>query len=670
MIPILYEANETAFLSNGLGRLSDAITCKVTEQRNATYELEITYPINGIHFSDITENRIILAKPFEGGQTQPFIIYRIEKPINGICTIKAEHISYRLSSIVVMPFKSDDLTEALTDISNYSASANPFTITSDITSAIAFENKEPKSAREILGGSSGSILDIYGRGDYEFNRFDVILHANRGQDAGVTLRYGKNITDLKSVLDATGVYTGIVPFWTDGEDNTVVLPEKIVLSSHASEFPYNIIKAVDFSADFEEAPTVSQLRDKATAYVTKNEGWKIKNNITVSFVDLWNTEEYKNIAPLERVQLCDTVHVIYNKLGVDFTTKVIQTEYNVLEERYNKITLGDTYYSLSSVWGAELEQSEEKTATHMQKAIDRATKLIQGGLGGHVVFNVNADGEPEEILIMDTDDIQTAVNVIRFNLNGIGFSKTGYNGTYTTAWTIDGHFVANFIDTGTLNASIIKAGVLQDENGTTQFNLATGALYSENLTIDSTYFKLSNTGKITSINADGHIIEIDEGVITGYRDDGVTISSQLEVGNGYFNIIGKLALNGVVGVSGNTSFVKGLDYEEQTLANVVTSWETKKVVTGVDYIMPSVSVTGNASGTVTVSGTIDGQPVTLTGYNSLPISASVNVTGGRVDVYKDDVPVNPQRTNLKYLKAVSAADGTIKSADGLIQTIT
>ena len=665
MIPILYEGTETSFTTNGLGRLSDAITCKVKEERNGSYELEMTYPVSGIHFEDITEGKIILAQPHDGGLTEPFIIYRIEKPINGICTIKGEHISYRLCDIVAMPFTAGTIQEAFGLIPSKSATSNPFNFTTDIVSSVGYTLDHPMSVRGMLGGESGSILDTYGQGDYEFSRFDVTLHSERGADNGVTLRYGKNITDLKNVVDMSNVYTGIVPYWTDGE-NTVVLPEKVILSEHTGDYPFYIIKPVDFSSDYEEQPTEAQLRDRAQRYITNNEGWKIRNNITVSFVALWDTEEYKEIAPLERVNLCDTVHVKYGPLGVNFSTKVVKTDYNVLLERYNSITLGDTYYSLNDYFDGEIAQSEEEQSTHMQKAIARATKLIQGGLGGHVVFNVNADGEPQEILIMDTDDIQTAVNVIRMNLNGIGFSTNGYNGPFTTAWTIDGHFVANFIDTGVLNANIIKAGVLQDEGGNTSFNLATGALRSTNLTIDSTYFKLANDGKITSITADGRKLEMNMGKITGYKVDG-TQSAALEIGDGYFNIIGKLALNGVVGVSGSTSFVKSINYEEASLGNVCTAIRTERfdVVTG--WTMPSITAT--ASGTVTVSGMVDGSYVTLSGQASLPVS--VQTFGGGVttkNVVAFDT-LGPTFNDLKYAKAVTASTGAINSADGLIQSI-
>lgn len=474
MIPILYNGNEQSFTSNGLGRLVDAITCKVVEERNATYELEMTYPITGIHFDDIQEGRIILAQPFDGGLTQPFTIYQITKPLNQVVTIKAQHISYQLSGIVVMPFEANSCLSAIAGIKTYSSSSNPFTFTTDKTVTAHYEVTAPTAARGLLCGQQGSILDVFGKGDYEFNRYDVKLWLNRGSDNGVTLRYGKNITDLKSVVDMTNVYTGIVPYWADGEGNTVTLPEKVVQSGHESEYPFQIIKPVDLSSNWENEPTVEQLRTAAQSYVQRNEGWKLKNNITVSFVALWNTEEYKNIAPLERVKMCDIVHVKVPKFGIDFDTKVVKTDYNVLLERYNSITLGDTYYTLNTVFQEEISASEEKQSSHMQKAIARATKLIQGGLGGHVVFNVNADGEPQEILIMDTDDIQTAVSVIRMNKNGIGFSLTGYNGPFHTAWTIDGHFVADYIDSGTLDADLIKAGRIEDNAGNNYWDMVTG----------------------------------------------------------------------------------------------------------------------------------------------------------------------------------------------------
>lgn len=460
MIPILYEGHEQNFINNGLGRLSDAISCKVTEERNGTFELEMTYPITGIHYQDIALNRIILAKSEEGGSNQAFIIYSISRQIDGIITIKANHISYILNGVVVMPFDAISLADAMSKINTNAVIETPFTFTTDIDSTISFTFDTPRSIRSLLGGEQGSLLDTYGGYDYRFNNFEVSLLANRGNDNGVVLRYGKNLTELKNLDNTTNIYTGIVPYWKN-ETSAVYLPERVVLSSHASDYPYKIIKTVDFSQEFETAPTEAQLRSKAESYLENNRGWRLKNNIDVSFVALWQSEEYKEIAALERVRMCDTVRVVYSKLGVDITTRVIKTVYNVLLERYDSISLGDSTYNLTqAIQEAIMEPEIQKSQSYTKEAVARATKLIQGGLGGHVVFNTNGSGEPQEILIMDTDDITTAVNVIRLNLNGIGFSNNGYNGPFLTAWTIDGAFVANEITAGKFDGALIHAGTV------------------------------------------------------------------------------------------------------------------------------------------------------------------------------------------------------------------
>ena len=477
MIPILYAGNEQQFLHNGFGRLADAITCTATEERNGQYELEMTYPISGIHYQDIALGRIIFAKTEEGGNNQAFIIYKISRPIDGIVTINAEHISYLLNGFVVMPFTATSCADAFLHIAPNMAVSTPFTFGTNVSSNVGFTLSAPRSARSLLGGEQGSILDVYGGYDYKFDNFSVYLYDHRGNDNAVTIRYGKNLTDLKDTDDSTNIYTGIVPFWQDSESNTIVyLTEKVVYTTHADDYPYKILRTIDFSSDFETQPTQEQLRAKAEQYIASHGSvWKPKNNIDVSFVNLGQTEEYKDIIALQRVRLCDIVTVIYEKLGVHVKTKVIKTVYNVLTEKYDSISLGDTTYSLAKAVQAAIDApTVEETNSSIRAAVDRATKLIQGGLGGHVVFGTNSNGEPEEILIMDTDDVLTAVNVIRMNVNGIGFSTNGYNGPFTTAWTIDGHFVADFIDTGHLNADLLTVGTISDVNSSNYWNLETG----------------------------------------------------------------------------------------------------------------------------------------------------------------------------------------------------
>ena len=235
MIPILYEANETQFTTLGIGPLADAIKCVVTEELNSTYELEMTYPVSGIHYSDLVEDRLIYAKPFEGGANQIFKIYQIEKPLNGEAVVRAEHIRYLLNKMVVMPFSASTVAEAIAKIQGHIVDYCPFTFTTDRSTAATFKMITPMECGKLLGGVEGSILDVFGTGDYEFNNFRVILHAHRGSDNGVTVRYGKNMTELNASVDTSSVYTGVIPFYKDTEDNVTYADGYAVWSDHKQD---------------------------------------------------------------------------------------------------------------------------------------------------------------------------------------------------------------------------------------------------------------------------------------------------------------------------------------------------------------------------------------------------------------------------------------------------
>lgn len=469
MIPILYEKDETNFTSNGLGRLADAVECIVKEERNGAYELYMRYPVEGVHFSDIAIDRFIYAEPSDGKTPQAFRIYHISKPLGGVVEINGEHISYQTAHIPVSPFEASAVGSALLGLENNAAESCPFTFWTDKSTLADFKVKTPSSIRSLLGGQQGSILDVYG-GEYEFDMYTVKLHNARGSNRGVSLRYGKNIIDIKQEENISNTYTGVYPFWlgTDdaGSEVLVTLTEKVLHSANAANFPYQRTIPLDLSSNFESQPTEAQLRSAAQSYMAANHIGVPEVSIDISFIPLWQTEEYKDIANLERVYLCDTVTVEFPMLGISATAKVVKTEYDVLKGRYKSIEVGEAKSSFAKTVKSDIVSSTSSatkdlpTKTFLQKSVDRATRLITGGLGGHVVMNLNADGEPQEILIMDTDDTQTAVNVIRINQNGIGFSRTGYAGPFVSAWTIDGHFVADFIDTGNLNASLITTGTL------------------------------------------------------------------------------------------------------------------------------------------------------------------------------------------------------------------
>ena len=477
MIPILFDSTELTFATNGIGRLADAVSCVVREERNGIFELSMQYPMSGIHFSEISEERLIFAQPRPGAANQAFRIYEVSKPINGIVTVNARHISYLLNKTVVMPYTAGSCAAALAAINDNVVGSSPFTYWTDKTATAAFKLTVPTSVRAMLGGQTGSILDTFGTGEYEWDMYTVKLHLHRGQDNGVTIRYGKNLTDITDETSTENVYTAIVPYYS-GEDTVVTLPERVLYGEHIYDYSNALIVPVDLSSRFDTVPTVEQLRTAAQTYLNHSDNWKLSQNIKVSFVNLADTEEYKNVAVLERVNLCDTVTIIHPTLGVEAQAEVIKVEYNVLAERYNSLELGDAQTNLSqAIIEASGIYDEVVTTSTMQTALAHATQLITGGLGGYVVLKPNANGEPEEILIMDSPDIGEAVNVIRMNKNGIAFSNSGYNPEmFVTAWTIDGGFVADFITSGVMDANLIRAGIIRDRTGSNYWNLDTGEM--------------------------------------------------------------------------------------------------------------------------------------------------------------------------------------------------
>lgn len=337
MYPRLYPPEETAFTTNGIGTLSDCISCIVEETLNGAFEIEMQYRLNGIHYGDIQSRSIILARSNPYAQPQPFRIYRITRPLNGIVTVYAQHISYDLSGIVVEPFQASSLASALEGIVSNSVNANPFHFETDKTILSDFKVSYPSSARSLVAGQRGSLLDTYG-GELEFDRFTVKLLTHRGEDRGVTLRFGKNLTDLEQDQDASGVYTGIYPYWYSEEEgyadlNGGYLPVE-------GTFSFSRLLPLDLSADFESMPTAEQLTEAAQKYLSSHDLGMPTISTTVSW--------YQSPDFMERVSLGDVVRAFYSRLGVIVKAKVVKTRYNVLQNRYESVEVGSVRSSIAS----------------------------------------------------------------------------------------------------------------------------------------------------------------------------------------------------------------------------------------------------------------------------------------------------------------------------------
>lgn len=358
MIPILFDKTETNFTSNGIGRLSDALSCIVTEERNGQYELKMVYPITGVHYSEITHSRIIFAQPAEGKNNQAFRIYKITKPSGGRVTVLAQHISYQLTNIITSPFEGAGPTEAAAGMKSNASTTCPFTITTNITSSTPFKIDTPTSIRNAIGGMEGSFLELYG-GEIEWDMYNVYINTARGSNRGKVVSYGKNITSMQQEENIDKVITGIYPFYSG--DEYVELTEKVLTVQTTEVYPYQRIQSLDLTKYFGDVPSESELRERAQEYLTKNTLGIPRLTIKAAFID------EDNHVP---VNLCDTVTVYYAPLGVSIQAEVVKLEYNVLLERYETMTVGSVQDSILDA----VITTDKKTSSNSREITETAVK--------------------------------------------------------------------------------------------------------------------------------------------------------------------------------------------------------------------------------------------------------------------------------------------------------
>lgn len=535
MIPILYQTitEGTVPSDYGLGALSDCISCTITEERNGAYELTMIYSADGIHAEDIEPNRFIKAKPNYIDGPQLFRIYKVGKTMNGQFTVSAQHISYDLSGKLILDGSAGSCVAACALLDN---KAGNFTISTDKSTVATFSVSEPSSVRSWFGGKQGSLLDVYG-GEWKYDNYTAELLNARGIDRGVTIRYGKNLTQLSQELDMSNLVTGIVPYFIDTNGNKTVgtlVPTGLVL-----DVPREV--AIDFSQDVNpesSTPIATQLANLATRYKNNNKLTSFMDSITLDFVQLESLTE--------RVDLCDTVHIYFEALGISASAKCISTTWDVLADRYTSTTFGDSKTNIADTIAKATGTLEKTpTTTEMQKAVTRATELITGNLGGYVILHdADGDGKPDEILIMNTEDPATATEVWRWNKAGLAYG-TSYSGPFSKlALTSDGQIVATAITSGVLNADLIKAGTISDTGGNSTIDMTTGAAILKDFKAKIS-FRLIDTNNI-------------ERAVLGYLNEASQWATRLKLKNPS-NIIGIEALATAVSNSINVKTDSGYD---------------------------------------------------------------------------------------------------------------
>lgn len=470
---ILYEKGTTNFTKNGFGYITDVLSAKVTDELNGEYSLVFEYPTSGKMSEELTEGRIVKCKVSDGTM-QCFIIKNIVKTYDKM-TITCSHLFY----LLLDDFAEDIYPQNLSPKPFFDwilARANyqlPFVTTSDVSVQKTGRYVRKNLVEIVLGEEENSMINLFGI-EIKRNNFNLALNSRIGADRGEKLIYGKNITGINVTTDANSIYTRIMPIGYDG----LLLPEKYIDATNINDYPYPKIGLFEFSDikydpnDEDAYHTLEEAYTALRAAVQQlyDNGVNLPQiNIKVDWLELSKTEEYKNYSNLERVELGDTIHA--EIFGMNYETRVIKTIYNPLTDLIESFEIGSLQPTFATQMNKyDIEIQNINPASILEEAQSNATSLITQAMGGYVYKTNN------ELYIMDNPDPNQAVHVWRWNINGLGYSSTGINGTYGLAMTMDGAIVADFISTGVLNTSVIQGYdslTTQVANNTGQISILT-----------------------------------------------------------------------------------------------------------------------------------------------------------------------------------------------------
>ena len=440
---------ESMRLLNGLNNIT--IT---SENLTAPITIHYDYSTGGeVSINDfIQPNKILVANTPTGNQ--PFRISNIEKTRRKI-KLQAKHLTYDSENYVIQDSYVVDMTcnQALDHLNSATDNTSPFTTTSDITTINSY-----RCVRKSLWEAIKVVIERWG-GHLTRNNWQIGIMNSIGTDNGVVVRYAKNLKNIDVQYDWTNVVTKILPVGYDG----LTLDEVYLYSDLQYEIPYT--KVVSFEQDVDDSPyrdeeghldeeayneaLQNDLRTQALAYLEENCVPKVN---------------YELNANLEKItDIGDTIQVIDERLGINMMTSLISFDYDCILEKYKTLQFGNfrkTVSDLTSYISATSTEIADEissvTKVTLQNELEQATSQIWGVLGDSYVIV-----EGDKILVVDSLPKETATNVIMINSAGIGFSNTGINGTFTSAWTIDNVLNMQNINVINLTADLIKGGSLK-----------------------------------------------------------------------------------------------------------------------------------------------------------------------------------------------------------------
>lgn len=455
----VFGATDTLFSSNG-DIIITPIKARVKNNDNGDYYLEM---VCGIEYNDYIASNSILVAPTPQGE-QAFRIRDITKQTNKL-TVKAWHVFYDSENYVIQDSYAVDKTcnEAMDYFNENTDNTSPFTMLSNITSINSY-----RCVRKSLYECLQTIINRWG-GHLKRDNWNISILSSIGQDNGITIRYGKNLTNLTAEYNWDNVVTKLLPVGANG----IMLDEVYIYSALQYDLPYT--KVVNFSQDINEADFTDEEGNVDTEAYESALKADLQNQAQ-AYVDTYCYPliNYTLKGQPEKVtDIGDTIEVIDERIGIDILTQVISYEYDAITEQYVALEFGNFTNTLNDLLGnlangvnTTVDNATVTLTSTLQEALQTAQDKIWNALGSSYCIY-----EGDKILVVDTLPKEDATNVIMINSAGIAFSNTGINGNFVTAWTIDGTFNAQATNVINLTADLIKGGTLKlgsvlNESGT------------------------------------------------------------------------------------------------------------------------------------------------------------------------------------------------------------
>lgn len=513
----------------------------ILKEDNGEFYLDVELSLD--YINDITPNRILVSNTPTGEQA--FRITDVEKRKSKI-KIKAWHVSYDSKNYVIQDsyVVDKDCNTAINHLNDATDNTSPFTVSSNITSIHSY-----RCVRKSLYEAWQVLIERWG-GHLVRDNFNVSIMSSIGQDNGVVVRYAKNLKDITATYDWKDVATKLLPVGKDG----LLLPDTYVYGSIEYDIPYT--KVVHFNQDINEedyedevsyqTALIDDLRTQAENYLANNGIPKVNYSLSA------NLEKITDVG--------DIIEVIDERLGINIMTNLISYDYDCILEKYVGLEFGNFQEKLSNLINSInasttdlITESSNTTIAYLTSELEEATSQIWGTLGNSYVIY---DGD--KILIVDRLPKETATNVIMISSGGIGFSNTGINGTFNSAWTIDNKLDMSQINVLNLTASMINGGTLRlgnqlNQNGTLEVYDESNTLIAE-LTKDGLKM-YSQDGGYLLINTTVGFSGYDKNDNRVYWADGDTFHMKKSVVEEEITLVNKMSILPITIYDANNNIV-------------------------------------------------------------------------------------------------------------------